>query len=75
MYMYLCLGWLEYNWWREPDDAINCTVDQMEEAIANQFGVYIDTTPSHAHWKPTRAGLVRVSLVTSCRPYPGQNSS
>ncbi|XP_033640825.1 gamma-aminobutyric acid type B receptor subunit 1-like [Asterias rubens] len=74
-YVWIMTGWLEYNWWREPDDAINCTVDQMEEAIANQFGVYIDTTPSHAHWKPTRAGLTTNNFLERFETLLGTNNS
>ncbi|XP_071790355.1 gamma-aminobutyric acid type B receptor subunit 1-like [Asterias amurensis] len=56
-YVWILPGWLEKNWWREPDDSIDCTVEQMDEATANYFGIDIDTLPTDNNRRPSLAGL------------------
>ncbi|XP_033640832.1 gamma-aminobutyric acid type B receptor subunit 1-like [Asterias rubens] len=56
-YVWIVTGWLEFNWWREPSESIDCTPDQMDKATANQFGMYIDNFPSDQNSTPSVSGL------------------
>ena len=55
------VGWLHENWWRDPDDSIDCTPAELDEAVADYLGVYSDNFPSDEGRTPTISGLVRTN--------------
>ncbi|XP_041370051.1 gamma-aminobutyric acid type B receptor subunit 1-like [Gigantopelta aegis] len=36
-YVWFIIGWYPDNWYKVPDDSIDCTVEQMEEALEGHF--------------------------------------
>ena len=54
-------GWFKAGWWQIPDDSIDCTVDQMNEATSYYFGVAGVFLPKPGSRKPSVAGLVSIA--------------
>ena len=53
------LGWLGAGWWRQPDDSINCTQQEMDDVASNHFDINIDSLPLDSYRGRTVSGLVR----------------
>ena len=53
------LGWLGAGWWRQPDDSINCTQQEMDDVTSNHFDINIDSLPLDSYRGRTVSGLVR----------------
>ncbi|XP_038051812.1 gamma-aminobutyric acid type B receptor subunit 1-like [Patiria miniata] len=56
-YVWIVPGWLEWHWWRKTDASIDCSVEQMDEAVAYHFAVNIDNLPSDANRAPSLSGM------------------
>ncbi len=46
------------NWWRIPQENVNCTADQMEEVIQGYFGLY-QVASLDSDGKDTLSGMVK----------------
>ncbi|XP_038051856.1 gamma-aminobutyric acid type B receptor subunit 1-like [Patiria miniata] len=56
-YVWILPDWLQWRWWRDPDDAIDCTQEQMDAVTANYIGIIAESLPSDSNRAPSLSGM------------------
>ncbi|XP_033640706.1 gamma-aminobutyric acid type B receptor subunit 1-like [Asterias rubens] len=72
-YVWILPGWYNPLWWRVPDDSIDCTIEQMDEATAYHFAVFIDALPPRGSRGPSITGLTSETFLSKFHEIAGEN--
>ena len=58
-YVWFIIGWYPDNWYKKPDPKVNCTADQLKEALEGHFTT--EAVVLHQEYKvKTRSGMVGI---------------